>query len=439
MSRRARAPDVRRAGRGAGRAAPRDRARRRAVRHGAEPRAPAVARALPADRPADSHREHPAKHPGDRPIGEYLELARARGLPAASSATASFRPCRSSRAGSGGTRRGCAGCTALLTRLLPVPGWCFLNVLRFDASLTASCATGSSTSQRASRSTARATRRSRSSTSLLLAVYVKGGFLTTVDYGALALIGAIEAFAKVISRWGLDGAFMRYYHERGRAACRGSGQHDRLVSCSRPTASCSASRWLARRRARRRDCFDDPATSPALRLMLVNTFAHRLHVRAVPRDAHAQRGAPPTARFTFARSVGTLVLRIVLRDRAAATGWRACTCADLVVTVVAAAAACGRGSGRSSARRSRRDDLRHGAALRPAARCRTDWRSRRSTAATSCCSASYIAQAQLGVYQNARHARHRRQVLHERVRDGVGAVLLRDVARARREDGVRAR
>jgi len=48
----------------------------------------------------------------------------------------------------------------------------------------------------------------------LLPVYVRFAFLTTADFGAIALIGAIEAFSKVINKWGLDGAFMRYYGDR---------------------------------------------------------------------------------------------------------------------------------------------------------------------------------------------------------------------------------
>ncbi len=49
---------------------------------------------------------------------------------------------------------------------------------------------------------------------LLMAVYVKGGFLGKEDYGAMALIGGFEMVAKIVSRWGLDGAFMRFFHER---------------------------------------------------------------------------------------------------------------------------------------------------------------------------------------------------------------------------------
>jgi hypothetical protein len=71
-----------------------------------------------------------AKHPGDRPIGEYLDLA----------ARAGFRLVE---------RHGIFPTVPILTRfirrhparlrplhrwmtnVLPVPGWCFLNVLRF--------------------------------------------------------------------------------------------------------------------------------------------------------------------------------------------------------------------------------------------------------------------------------------------------------------------
>ena len=71
-----------------------------------------------------------AKHPGDRPIGEYLELA----------SRAGFRLLE--RRGIFPTipvltrliRRQPAKLRPLhrwLTKLVPVPGWCFLNVLRF--------------------------------------------------------------------------------------------------------------------------------------------------------------------------------------------------------------------------------------------------------------------------------------------------------------------
>ncbi|MEZ5318022.1 MAG: class I SAM-dependent methyltransferase [Vicinamibacterales bacterium] len=71
-----------------------------------------------------------AKHPGDRPLVEYLDLARRAGFvlverrgifPTVPILTRWIRrsPAR------------LAWLHRLLTRLLPVPGWCFLSVLRF--------------------------------------------------------------------------------------------------------------------------------------------------------------------------------------------------------------------------------------------------------------------------------------------------------------------
>lgn len=74
---------------------------------------------------------NPAKHPGDRPIAEYLDLtARAgfrlverRGIfPTVPVLTRAIRK----------SPKRLLPLHRLLTRLLPVPGWCFLNVLRFS-------------------------------------------------------------------------------------------------------------------------------------------------------------------------------------------------------------------------------------------------------------------------------------------------------------------
>ena len=71
-----------------------------------------------------------AKHPGDRPVGEYLDLARRAGFellerrgifPTVPILT---RWIRRSPVATRPLHR-------LLTKLLPVPGWCFLNALRF--------------------------------------------------------------------------------------------------------------------------------------------------------------------------------------------------------------------------------------------------------------------------------------------------------------------
>jgi O-antigen/teichoic acid export membrane protein len=145
---------------------------------------------------------------------------------------------------------------------------------------------------------------------LLLAVYVQGGFLGRADYGALAILTGVETFAKVISRWGLDGAFMRYYHDR---PAGGPLEHLTstivwfilLVDAALFAAALGASGWFGSR------VFDDPSYTTALRLMLVNTFL--IGTTFVPFHLMRMRDQAVTySAFMFARSFGTLVLRIVL-------------------------------------------------------------------------------------------------------------------------------
>jgi O-antigen/teichoic acid export membrane protein len=142
----------------------------------------------------------------------------------------------------------------------------------------------------------------------LLAVYVKGGHLSTTDYGALAIIGALEAFAKVASRLGLDGAFMRYYHERGEGFPRMASTivwFLLVVDVILLAATATVAGWLGP------GLFEQPHYVPALQLMLLNTFL--IAFTFVPFHAMRLRGRPVTySAFTFARSVGTVVLRILL-------------------------------------------------------------------------------------------------------------------------------
>lgn len=145
---------------------------------------------------------------------------------------------------------------------------------------------------------------------LLLAVYVKRGFLTAVDYGALATLVSLEAFIKVINRWGLDGAYMRFYHEREDGVPRQRMAStilwfllaaDGVLLAIALAASSRLAAWFL---------LDDTYLL-ALRLMLVNMFLvtftffpfHTMRLR----DAAVAYSA-----LTFTRSAGTLVLRIVL-------------------------------------------------------------------------------------------------------------------------------
>lgn len=163
----------------------------------------------------------------------------------------------------------------------------------------------------------------------LLAVYVKGGFLTAVDYGALAIIVAIEAFARVFSRLGLDGAFMRYYHERGRELPRMASTIVWFLVAVDVVVFGGA--WLLAGPAGHR-LFDDPQYVTALRIMLLNTFL--IALTFIPTHVMRLRNQAATySAFTFGRSLGTLILRIVL---VIGLGWglTGMYVADLVMTVV---------------------------------------------------------------------------------------------------------
>lgn len=163
----------------------------------------------------------------------------------------------------------------------------------------------------------------------LLAVYVKGEFLTSVDYGALAILVALEAFAKVTSRLGLDGAFMRYFHDRGDEVARlASTITWFLLAVNSVTFGLA---WVFAPLLGRR-LFDDPQYVSALRLMVANTFLIALtfipfHVMRLKNQAATYSA------FAFGRSIGTLILRIVFVIGMSG-GVAGMYAADLVVTLV---------------------------------------------------------------------------------------------------------
>ncbi len=143
---------------------------------------------------------------------------------------------------------------------------------------------------------------------LLLPVYVR--VLSKEDYGSLGVVLAIEMIARIVSRWGLDGAFMRYYHDRP-----AGGPLERLTSTIVWFiagadvivfgVALAASGWIGARFS-----FQPPHLL-ALRLMLVNTFL--ISLTFVPYHSMRLRHEAATySGLVFARSLGTLLLRIAL-------------------------------------------------------------------------------------------------------------------------------
>jgi len=163
---------------------------------------------------------------------------------------------------------------------------------------------------------------------LLLPIYIR--HLTKDDYGALALIGGVEALAKIAFRWGLDGAFMRYYLERAESSTLrrlASTLFLFLLGASGLVAAAAlvASPLIAHA------LFGNLRYLLPLRLVLVNTFL--LTFTFLPFHAMRMSGqAVAFSTFAVARSASTLVLRLAL---VVGLGWglTGLMAADLMVTL----------------------------------------------------------------------------------------------------------
>ena len=143
---------------------------------------------------------------------------------------------------------------------------------------------------------------------LLLRVYVE--YLTKADYGVLALLGSVEAVAKLFFRWGVDGSFMRFWYD-----CEDEKARQRLSSTIfffllalngvLLLLSLAAAPYFSS------TALGIPGYTLALQLVLLNTFAigftfipfHVLRIEKRAREFSA---------LAFGRSASTLVLRVVL-------------------------------------------------------------------------------------------------------------------------------
>ena len=143
---------------------------------------------------------------------------------------------------------------------------------------------------------------------LLLPLYVR--FLSPTDYGALVILTSLETFLKLVNRWGLDGAFMRYYLDRDEGAARARFTStivifiavvDGLLLIGGLVGSRRLAAWL----------FDgSSAYVTPLRLMLINSFLLAFtfvpfHVMRLANEAKAYSA------LTFARSASQVLLRLL--------------------------------------------------------------------------------------------------------------------------------
>jgi O-antigen/teichoic acid export membrane protein len=164
---------------------------------------------------------------------------------------------------------------------------------------------------------------------LLLPIYLK--YLQQEGYGALALLVGFEAVAKIFFRWGLDGAFMRYYHD-----CETPADRVRLTSTIclflLLASGFLLAIGLAASGAIARHLFDAPDRYlTPLRLVLINTFL--LTFTFVPYQVmRLEKQALTFSVISFLRTVATLVLKLWL---VVGLGWglTGFMAADIIVTL----------------------------------------------------------------------------------------------------------
>ena len=164
---------------------------------------------------------------------------------------------------------------------------------------------------------------------LLLPFYVQ--YLTAADYGVLALLASTEATVKLFFRWGVDGAFMRFWYQ-----CEDDLARQRLASTLfffllatngiLLLAAVIASPFISAR------LLQSPGHTLALQLVLLNTFA--IGFTFIPFHVlRMQQRAREFSALTLARSGSTLILRLIL-VMGAGMGIMGVVVADVVVTAV---------------------------------------------------------------------------------------------------------
>lgn len=164
---------------------------------------------------------------------------------------------------------------------------------------------------------------------LLLPLYVQ--YLTAADYGVLALLASTEATVKLFFRWGVDGAFMRFWYQ-----CDDDRARQRLASTLfffllgtngiLLLAAVIASPLISAR------LLQSPGYTLALQLVLLNTFA--IGFTFIPFHVlRMQQRAREFSALTLARSGSTLILRLIL-VMGAGMGIMGVVVADVVVTAV---------------------------------------------------------------------------------------------------------
>ena len=163
---------------------------------------------------------------------------------------------------------------------------------------------------------------------LLLPIYTR--VLTPREYGALALLLVVEAVLKIVNRWGLDAAFLRFYYDYP------AGERNTLAGTIAgffvAANGALAALLLALAVPVNRALFDSLEFVTPYRLLIVNLFLSTFLVLPFTL-LRIQERARLFAALNFGLSLGTIALRLLLVVvlRFGLTGILA---ADIVMTVV---------------------------------------------------------------------------------------------------------
>jgi O-antigen/teichoic acid export membrane protein len=168
---------------------------------------------------------------------------------------------------------------------------------------------------------------------LLIPIYTR--VLTPTDYGVFALLLTIEAGAKIVMRWGVDGAFIRLYYDcpdREARQTLASSIWFFLAAVNTPLllAGLVGAPWIAEA------MFGTAAYASTLRIFFLNTFVTGFFF--IPFNLYRIEGRSVRfAALTFLRAAGTTALRLAM-----VVGWKlgvfGLVVADLVLTAVVAVA-----------------------------------------------------------------------------------------------------
>ena len=162
----------------------------------------------------------------------------------------------------------------------------------------------------------------------LLGVYVR--YLDVADYGVIGVLGSLEVVAKIVFRFGLDGAFMRLFYERDQVDDRRQLASTIFFFLLTLNGSIVIALLIAAP-ALSSALLGSTEYTAALRLMLLNTFA--IGFTFIP--FHVLRMEQRTVTFsllTLARAVLTTIVRLVLIVNLG-LGVTGLYLADVIVTV----------------------------------------------------------------------------------------------------------